>query len=211
MNHFVIFACVGSILLGVILREARGEVGEIVSGRLTSGRYDWQYGYHIHLDDSTLIVRVGINLVAAPGVTKVQLDRVQPEWEKEIERVWSNRFALMARDGSYPIVVDASFKRVSYQHDVIVKPGGGRRSDELNWHVMDTPQIAAHEFGHMLGLYDEYVGGAQDPEGKVYDVDSIMTSSPVAGRSRGRHYERFKQWFKEKTDQEDVTLQAIAR
>ena len=183
--------------------------GENISGRLASGRYGWQYGYDLQVDNGRLHVLVGIHLVAAPGVTRSELNRVQPEWEKEIERVWSNRFALVYPDGFLPIVIDVRFKGHNLQHDVIVLPGGGRKSDELTWHVMDTPQTAAHEFGHMLGLYDEYVGGARDPRGKVYDPDSIMTSCPVAGKSRIRHYERFRQWYMKKTGQQDVRLQAM--
>lgn len=204
-----IFICIVFILFGLTMQQARGEISETVSGSLTSGRYSWQYGYRIYFYENRLLIRVGVHLVAAPGVTGMQLAKVQPAWEKEIERVWSNRFALVTGNGSYPIVVDVVFKGASLRHDVIVLPGGGRRSDELTWHVMDTPQTAAHEFGHMLGLYDEYVGGAQDPRGKVYDLDSIMTSCPVTGRSYARHYEQFKQWFIKKTGQEDVTLQAL--
>jgi PEP-CTERM motif len=31
-----------------------------------------------------------------------------------------------------------------------------------NWFVGDTASVNAHEFGHMLGLFDEYIGGAID-------------------------------------------------
>ena len=34
-------------------------------------------------------------------------------------------------------------------------PGSGR-SDAGNWHVSDTPQVSAHEVGHLMGFYDEY-------------------------------------------------------
>ena len=206
MKHTIAFCSIVFILLHLAGPAFGDELGKSISGRHTSGRYSWLYGYRINLDENRLLVRVGIHLVAAPGVTGVQLAGVQPEWEKEIERVWSNHFALETQNKTYPIVVDAVFKGPSLQHDVIVLPGGGRRTDELTWHIMDSPQTAAHEFGHMLGLYDEYMGGAVDPLQKITDPGSIMTSAPVAGASRIRHYERFRQWFRTETGQEYVKL-----
>lgn len=184
-------------------------IEEDVYGRQLSGRYGWQYGYHIQLDEEKLMVSVGLHLVAAPGVSRVLMDQAWLEWESEIERVWSNRFAVVSGDKSYPIVIDATVQGTGFKHDVIVLPGGGRRSNELTWHIMDTPQTVAHEFGHMLGLFDEYRGGATDPDGMVYNRDSIMTSRPVSGKTYPRHYERFRQWVVDNTGWSDVQLQPV--
>ncbi len=43
-------------------------------------------------------------------------------------------------------------------HVVAVHAGSGG-TDESNWYTMDPGNIAAHEFGHMLGLPDEYASG----------------------------------------------------
>ena len=51
--------------------------------------------------------------------------------------------------------------------------------------------IAAHEFGHMIGLFDEYDGGALNPDGFIR-ADSIMgqnLSSP-----RIDHFDAFLEW-----------------
>ena len=85
-----------------------------------------------------------------------------------------------------------------FHHDVIVRPGTGR-SDELNWNVMDSPEIAAHEFGHMIGVFDEYKRGAVASEMTILDNTSIMTSNPSDGATYGRHYEQFRAWFADKT------------
>jgi len=204
-----IINCMVFLLLACSLQEATAEINDAVYGRRTAGSYGWQYGYSLDFDGNRLLVQVAIHFVAAPGVSRVQLEKVRSAWKKEIERVWSNQFVLATPDDIYPIVVEVLFNGRMLRHDVIVLPGGGRRSDELTWHIMDIPQTAAHEFGHMLGLYDEYAGGARDPQNKVYDPGSIMTSMPVTGKSRVRHYEQFKTWFSEKTGRQDVTLQAL--
>ena len=87
-----------------------------------------------------------------------------------------------------------------FHHEVIVKPGGGR-SDELNWNIMDSEQIVAHEFGHMLGAFDEYKGGATDPKRQSVDASSIMTSNPETGKVYPRHFEVVREWFTERTKQ----------
>lgn len=48
-----------------------------------------------------------------------------------------------------------------FDQTVTVHKGDGR-ADMTNWYETDTASINAHEFGHMLGLFDEYIGGAVD-------------------------------------------------
>ncbi|MCF6205065.1 MAG: hypothetical protein L3J59_15585, partial [Methylococcaceae bacterium] len=68
-------------------------------------------------------------------------------------------------------------------------------SDELNWNLRDTGQIVAHEFGHMLGAFDEYKRGANDPDNPINDKSSIMASNPKIGESYGRHFNKIQGWF----------------
>ena len=75
--------------------------------------------------------------------------------------------------------------------NVIVTPAGGTpgRSDSSNWHTGDTdPGLAPHEFGHLIGLQDEYnrapeqyaaVTGEQGPIG-VVDAPLDAAGNPVA-------------------------------
>ena len=204
---FLLFFC---WILTSFSLAAQEERGEIVAGIIDAGRFSWQYKYRIRINSDSVRVDVKINLIGAKGVSRVQLDRVKPVWEKEIENVWSNRFALVDALGKkYPIVIDVVFKSIEYEHDVIVFPGGCK-SDVLNWHIMNNPQVAAHEFGHMIGVYDEYRGGALHPQQRIIDPESIMTSNPVSGKSFSRHYEQFRQWFIEKTGQADVMIQPLS-
>ena len=180
---------------------------ETITGRLSAkNRFSWRYSYDIAFRESKVFVHVAIHLIPAGGATKPELDRVKPAWEKGIEEVWSNKFSIATPAGErYPIMIDVSFKGPRYHHDVIVRPGGGR-SDELNWNILDTPAIAAHEFGHMLGVFDEYRRGAIAPQSGIIDATSIMTSNPIAGKTYARHYKGFLAWFVNKTKLHDVLL-----
>ena len=179
----------------------------VIGPRVAGKGFAWKSGYDILVKDGTLVVRVAVNLVPSRGVTLMDLKRVKPAWRAGIQRVWNRRFALQTASGRrYPIVIEASFKGPRFHHDVIVRPGAGR-TDELNWNLLDSPELVAHEFGHMLGLYDEYPGGALAPHGAIIDAGSIMSSNP--GRkavARKRHYEPFRKWFMEKTQMNNVRI-----
>lgn len=180
---------------------------ETIAGRITANNgFVWNYGYDIELEDSALLVHVAINLIPAGGATKPEIDRIKSAWEAGIERIWSRRFSLVTPSGKqYPIVVDVTFKGSRFHHEVIVRPGGGH-SNELNWNIPDSPEIAAHEFGHMIGAFDEYRRGAIAPRGAIIDNTSIMTSKSTGGTSYARHYEGFRTWFIKKTGWGDVSL-----
>lgn len=181
---------------------------ETVSGWLeTENGFVWRYGYDIGFDGVGLVVHVKINLVPAAGVTGPALHRTASVWEEGIERIWNHRFALKTPSGRrYPILVDVSFRGPSFHHDVIVRPGSGG-TDALNWNIQDSPELVAHEFGHLIGQFDEYVKGAQAPNAAMVDPESIMASSPgVNAESRARHFEPFCRWFMGKTKTDNVRI-----
>ena len=187
------------------------EIGDIspetITGRMTAmNGFVWRYGYDIGIKDGKVIVHVAINLIPAGGVTQLELDRGKYAWERGIERIWSEKFSLVTPTGeSYPIVIDAIFTGNRFHHDVIVRPGGGN-SDELNWRLLNSPEIVAHEFGHMVGAFDEYRRGATAPQGEIIDSMSIMRGSPNGVSTYGRHYEGFRAWFINKTGLSAVSL-----
>jgi hypothetical protein len=181
---------------------------ETIRGRQTAvNRFAWSYGYDVGLEHSALIVKVGINLIPAQGIGRLDLDRVKTAWEEGIERIWSERFALATGEGRrYPILVDVSFQGPRFHHDVIIRPGSGR-TDEFNWNILDSPELVSHEFGHMMGIYDEYEKGALPLHDAVIDAGSIMTSNPGrAAVPRARHYEPFRQWFMGKAMASNVRI-----
>lgn len=59
--------------------------------------------------------------------------------------------------------------------------------------VPDT--VRAHEFGHLIGMYDEYPEGACDPARMYVETDSVMGSGTGV---EPRFYEEFRTWFESK-------------
>jgi hypothetical protein len=69
-----------------------------------------------------------------------------------------------------------------------------------------SPYVRAHEFGHVVGLYDEYPAGACEGSRLFADVpDSIMNSG---NRVYWRHVKEFADWFAGKANAAVGELQA---
>lgn len=184
---------------------------ETVTGRITAmNGFVWNYAYDIGQRDNKVMIHVAINLIPADGVTRPELDRVRDKWEAGIERIWSDRFMLVTPAGErFPVVMDVTFSGVRFHHDVIVSRSG-ERTDELNWNLMISPETAAHEFGHMIGAFDEYRGGAVAPDTGNTDRTSIMTGGPDKGvKTFARHYEGIRKWFAEKRGLSGVSLMSV--
>ncbi len=193
-------------VLGALLLAAGAVAGvtpvsaERVSARLAgSNGAAWSCGYDAAVTGEAVIVRVGIHLIPS-GVTRTELERASKAWEEGIRRAWSRRFALELPTGErLPIVVEPSFRGPDFHHDVVVRQGR-RWADQLDWGLGNTPETAAHEFGHMLGAFDDYRGGATAPSGDEIDSGSLMTSLPGPTVAvRARHLEGIRQWFGAKT------------
>jgi hypothetical protein len=183
---------------------------ETVAGRITAENgFAWPYGYDINWDGRHVLVGVAVKLIPHAGMTSLDLERIKRQWEAGIEGIWSRRYAVKNADGGrYPIVIDVTFDARRFHHQVIVRPRGGR-SDALNWNIMNPPAMAAHEFGHLLGVFDEYWPGATNPEGRVVDAKSIMTSNVSSGKTYERHYQRILAWFIGKNGSNGVELVSI--
>lgn len=169
---------------------------ETLAGRVEAKNgFAWNYGFDVERRDDGVRVQVAINLIPAGTVIQADLEGVKSLWEAGIERIWSRRCALIGTDGRcVPIVADVTFKGPRFHHEVIVRREEKRRT-ALDWNLRDDARIVAHEFGHLLGLYDEYPGGATDPAGAVLERDSVMANDPAGSALSARHFERVRAWF----------------
>ncbi len=138
-------------------------------------------------------IELRLRLVRGPGISQPQLERLQRSWEPGVERIWSDRFALVVDGTTRPIRLDVQFSHRNPHFTVAVKDDPTAGADQLHWSRFAGPNVVAHEVGHMLGAYDDYPGGAQNPNAPTLDGSSIMSGNP-SGRCHARHFELVENW-----------------
>jgi hypothetical protein len=174
-------------------------------GTITGGpsRFTWR------LLPDRLQVTVNIRFTGAPTHPRVA------QWRTDITNVW-NHFAFEDQDNpgtTLPLeFVVGTGTPADATVAVVVSPPPPAipgRSDSANWHTGDTdPGLAPHEFGHLIGLRDEYnqapeqyaavtgeqadigqlnaptdaAGNPVDPQTIAAEMRTAVTSNPAAGR-----------------------------
>lgn len=90
-------------------------------------------------------------------------------WEKGIEGIWSGRFNVVDQNLTYPLLFDVNFVSSGEDYRTRVDPTPSCSSQMSRWCIDNIStnerqdEVAAHEFGHQVGLFDEYSIGAVDP------------------------------------------------
>jgi hypothetical protein len=137
--------------------------------------YGWAAKYY--RDVSSVTVR--IRLIPQTGVT-TPLATLQTRWRSGIITKWSDKFGCM---GAMPnLTFDVQWVAAGEHHAVTVRPGSGR-SNMTTWYEGDDGDTAAHEFGHMLGMRDEYVD-PQCPGRSPINTGTVMhvVGGPIVQR-----------------------------
>ncbi|QDU71713.1 hypothetical protein [Mucisphaera calidilacus] len=183
---------------------------ETVTGRQTSPpNYGWNYGYDIEFEDGQLNVSMDIKLEFDEGISAEKQNALKDSWESGIESLWNNKFDVI-KDGLWRFPINIEVNWVDPHHTVRVRQGPAT-STSNTWDTEDNGNVAAHEFGHLFGLFDEYEGGALNPGG-LKDGTSIMGVSPTASGAppKARHYQGFLDWLKSKSPEQTFTTEPHA-
>jgi hypothetical protein len=184
----------------------------ISEGRSGAG-FGWTASYDIEFFNSSLNVDIDILLQALsngvlPPPGTFQLNALKQTWEAGIESIWNNQFVII-KDGRwrYPISFNVHF--MDQHHTVNVRRPSAtiNATDMTNWYTWDTGRVAAHEFGHMLGLFDEYSGGAVDPITMIVDNSSIMGSVDPTAVPKPRHFAQYPAWLSSKSPLQTFTIE----
>jgi len=159
------------------------ESTQICEGMLTGGtaKYAWQV-----TQDNKLVITVKINFTGEKKHPRVA------RWLQDIKDVW-NGFKAVEEGGvhEYDIVFNPVVSSSGHKVKVCkpTKADPTPRSDSANWYVNDPRKgLAPHEFGHLVGLDDEYnrpeeqyvVTTGQEPKVGQFKSTTGKTSSQVA-------------------------------
>lgn len=137
---------------------------------------------------------------AFPETPTPSFDTVKDGWLANIHSTWDGKFKLHRKTCpstdltccTWPIKVEASWDTASGQKLVYLvwtqqwSSTNDGRSDAQDWYIGDNRTgLAPHEFGHLLGAYDEYTGGAIDPATSTIDANTIMGQNlPLTAKTR---------------------------
>jgi hypothetical protein len=196
-------------LFGISLatrREVRG------SGRFVSG----EYGYDLSIKRGAFQIhcKMKINVRRGVRLSGTKLTRAKKRWKREIEGTWDrqwkeHRIACKRGDACscpggcciFPIRVKCSFVSSGEHVNVNLWPGAPTRvatgSNPQWWCQSDWYErlsgregnggvVHAHEFGHSIGMEDEYVGGSTIRQ--YFNVPGSLMQSGT--RIMKQHFER---------------------
>ena len=142
------------------------------------------------------------------AVSMPTLKKLQEQWEQEIEGKWNDRFEIDCGCLEKPlkVVFDVRFVDHGGHHVIAVLPGAGRSAADT-WYEVEESGVAAHEFGHLLGLNDEYKE-SHCPRRPGRNDNSIMDDYS-RGVPKKRHFEQFARWLSQRGGRE-CTVRAVA-
>lgn len=138
-------------------------------------------------------IEVYIGLAAGVGVTAATINSLRSVWKTGIENTWNNprRTPGAATPQQWKCGKDKEVScRVSFRvhfdaglldHTVHVHNPPflplPYNEDQKNWYTNTNGATAAHEFGHMLGLPDEYPDPEDCPDRAPVNTGTVMDTS----------------------------------
>lgn len=178
------------------------------------GPFSWDYSYTRSFDGKKLEkdIQIDFSFDAGLNYTAAQKAAYIKAAKDGVSSVWDNKFAV--KDGNTGQVIPI-FVAVTtdgpFNQKVQVHAGPGR-SDMLNWYTGDSASVNAHEVGHMMGLFDEYIGGAVDKyPNPTLSNDGLMglgalNANPVM---YPRYYQQYYDYIKQLNPDTPFTLLAV--
>ena len=157
---------------------------EVVEGVKNVGeraRYEWK------LTPGRLLISANINFVPAGGAKMAEVSGRIQDWLTEIREIWNKFRAVDKANAKDKVDIDFEVRRKAGDFTVNVWKDA-KRSDSANWHTGDLRRgLAGHEFGHLIGLADEYnrdegqYRAATGEEVGVGTVGTINDAQALAG------------------------------
>ena len=123
--------------------------------------FAWDVRYDLSFLNSESLTTIKVDLVGDDaGATATQ-------WKNGINDIWNNKAFFSDDNRLYEVKLSFDFVDSGAHQTVNVHAGTGS-TNMSNWYLTNPSgwpnhmqdEIAAHEVGHMFGLFDEYAGGA---------------------------------------------------
>ena len=130
----------------------------------TYGSFGSDYRFTQTFDGAAVVRHVELNFAFDQNFTTAQQQAFRSTAESGVEGIWNNRAIITdaTTQRSFPLRVDMTTTGPVFDQTTFVSSGQGR-SDTSTWYAGSvTAGVMAHEVGHYLGLYDEYIGGSVD-------------------------------------------------
>lgn len=114
------------------------------------------YGWSAAFEQTWTHIRIRIRLNPDTGIPAATMNNLRTTWNNGIENTWSDQWGCgLSGELTCSLTFEVQWVTTNQHHTVRVRQGPAR-SNMTTWDTNDTGAVAAHEFGHMLGLVDEY-------------------------------------------------------
>lgn len=192
----------------------------------SSGVFGWTGKFDIEFKNGLLNITVKIKLVnrlgpkpangqpmphAGPALSNADKISMKADIESKLSGIWKIHRKKCSRGSAcscsesnkcckFKIKINVEFVE-SGQHHVVNLFQGSGRANATNWTRVKTRNNSwAHETGHLLGWYDEYIGGAVGtaPRWKPDNTSGIMNVGLTVPEE---YYRDFKNWLNSKTSE----------
>jgi hypothetical protein len=191
-----------------------------------SGIFGWIGKYHVRLADRIVYIGIKIRLVnrlgikpaaggalppIGPAVSDVDKQAIKKDIESKLSRKWVFHRKSCQRKKEcncdstrgcckFPVKIQVFFVESGEDHVVDLFQGAGRANSAQWTRVKTRNNSWAHETGHLLGWYDEYVGGAVGAgvRWKAPRAGAIMETGLSVPRE---YYQDFMDWVASKTSE----------
>jgi hypothetical protein len=157
------------------------------------GPYGWNYSYTRSFDGTSFTKDIEIKFQFDTNVTVDQGTYIANAIAN-VASIWDNKFEIKDDSNGKLFPINVVITTNGPFNQTVQVHANQNREDMLNWGQNSTAATMGHEVGHMMGLYDEYIGGAvnQYPNPTLSN-DGLMglgalTANPVM---YARYYQQF--------------------